>query len=74
VTSCVAQLSSRKLTDDRAAGRVFCTIIHGRESFAWTQNAGNLLAVVVGSDHAEVWTWWLNIHHDIGLASPPVNM
>jgi len=73
-TYSVAQLSSGKLTDDQAAGRVFCNITNGQESFVWSQNAGNLLAVVVGSDHADVWTWWLNIHHNIGFAAAPMNM
>jgi Protein kinase domain len=73
-TYSVAQLSSGKLTDDQAAGRVFCNINNGQESFVWTQNAGHLLAVVVGSDHTDVWTWWLNIHHNIGFAGAPMNM
>jgi len=70
----VAQLSSGKLTDDQAAGRVFCNLANGQESYVWTQNNGNLLAVVVGPVHEDVWTWWLNIHHNIGFASSPMHM
>ena len=70
----VAQLSSGKLTDDQAAGRVFCNLANGQESYVWTQNNGNLLAVVVGPVHEDVWTWWLNIHHNIGFAGSPMHM
>ncbi|HEV2260008.1 MAG TPA: serine/threonine-protein kinase [Streptosporangiaceae bacterium] len=73
-TYSVAQLSSGKLMDDQAAGRVFCNFTNGQESFVWTQNNGNLLAVVAGSVHEDVWTWWLNIHHNIGFAAAPMNM
>jgi hypothetical protein len=70
----VAQLSSGKLTDDQAAGRVFCNLTNGQESFVWTQNSGNLLAVAVGPVHEDVWNWWVNIHHNIGFASSPMHM
>ena len=73
-TYSVAQLSSGKLTEDQAAGRVFCNLTNGQESFVWTQNDGNLLAVVTGSVHEDVWTWWLNIHHNIGFAAAPMHM
>jgi serine/threonine-protein kinase len=73
-TYSVAQLSSGKLTDDQAAGRVFCNLTSGQESFVWTQNNGNLLAVVSGPVHEDVWTWWLNIHHNIGFAGSPMHM
>ena len=70
----VAQSSSGTLTDDQAAGRVFCALANGQESFIWTQNNGHLLAVVVGPVHEDVWNWWLNIHHNIGFAGAPMNM
>jgi serine/threonine-protein kinase len=73
-TYSVAQSSSGMLTDDQAAGRVFCTLANGQESFVWTQNSGHLLAVVVGPVHEDVWTWWLNIHHNIGFAGSPMHM
>jgi serine/threonine-protein kinase len=68
----VAQSSSGNLSEDQAAGRVFCNLTNGQESFAWTQNSGHLLAVVAGPLHEDVWTWWLNIHHNIGFT--PMNM
>src|SRR3974377_681360 len=48
--------------------------VNGQEGFAWTQNNGHLLAVVVGPVHEDAWNWWLNIHHNIGLAGTPMNM
>jgi len=24
--------------------------------------------------HEDVWTWWLNIHHNIGFAGSPMHM
>ena len=73
-TYSVAQLTSGKLSEDQAAGRVFCTITNGQESFVWTQNAGNLLAVAAGPVHEDVWNWWVNVHHNIGFAGSPMNM
>jgi len=73
-TYSVAQLSSGKLTEDQAAGRVFCTLTNGQESFVWTQNAGNLLAVAAGPVHEDVWNWWVDVHHNIGFAGMPMNM
>jgi serine/threonine-protein kinase len=70
----VAQSSSGMLSEDQAAGRVFCTLANGQESFVWTQNSGHLLAVVAGPVHEDVWNWWLNIHHNIGFAGSPMNM
>ena len=73
-TYSVAQLTSGKLSEDQAAGRVFCTITNGQESFVWTQNAGNLLAVAAGPVHEDVWNWWVDVHHNIGFAGMPMNM
>jgi Protein kinase domain len=70
----VAQLSSGKLTDDQAAGRVYCNLASGLESMVWTQNDGHLLAWVTGLVHEDVWTWWVAVHHNIGLSNSPMNM
>jgi hypothetical protein len=37
-TYSIAQSSSGTLTDDQAEGRVFCNLVNGQESFAWTQS------------------------------------
>ena len=73
-TYSVAQLASGTLTDDQAAGRVFCNLTNGQEYYVWTQNNGRLLAVVGGPLHEVVWNWWVGVHHNIGIASSPMNM
>ena len=39
-----------------------------------TQNDGHLLAWAGGPVHQDVWTWWLGVHHNIGLSNSPMNM
>jgi hypothetical protein len=70
----VAQMSAGMVTDDQAAGRVFCTFSDGQEYFAWTQDDGHLLAVADGPVHEDVWNWWVAVHHNIGLGGLPMHM
>jgi serine/threonine-protein kinase len=53
------------------SGRVFCTNSNGVETFVWTQNQGNMLAYVSAFNHTALWTWWVDIHHYIGIGAPP---
>ena len=73
-TYSVAQVSSGTLTDDQAAGRVYCNYANGEESMVWTQNDGHLLAWVMGPIHESVWSWWVAVHHNIGFGNSPMNM
>ena len=66
-TYTVAEMSAGKVTDDQAAGRVFCTFINGLEYMVWTQDDGHLMGVVAGAPHENVWNWWVSIHHNIPL-------
>jgi serine/threonine protein kinase len=71
----VAEMSMGKVTEDQAAGRVFCTYTGGYEYMLWTQDAGNMLALVEGPVHNDVWLWWAAVHHNIGLGgSKPMDM
>jgi Protein kinase domain len=70
----VAQMTAGTVSDDQAAGRVFCTYAGGLEYMAWTQNDGRLLGYVAGPVHAGVWTWWVAVHHNIGIGGAPMNM
>jgi hypothetical protein len=70
----VSQMSSGMVPDSRAAGRVFCNFSSGQENMVWTQNDGRLLASVSGPVHEDVWTWWVAVHHNIGLAGQPMHM
>jgi hypothetical protein len=70
----VGQMTAASFPTDKAAGRVFCNNTNGLESMVWTQNSGNLMAVVAGPVHADVWNWWWKVHHNIGFGSEPMNM
>ena len=59
-----------RVTDDQAAGRVFCNFTQGLEYMVWTQNDGHLLGYVAGAMHTDVWNWWVAVHHDISLGGP----
>jgi serine/threonine protein kinase len=74
-TYTVAEMSAGKVTDDQAAGRVFCNFTQGIEYMVWTQDDGHVLGIVAGAPHENVWNWWVAIHHNIPLGgSPMMNM
>ena len=59
----------------KAAGRVFCIFTNsGTEDIIWTQDNGNLLGMVTGGPHADVWYWWSAVHHSIALDGKPMLM
>ena len=70
----VDQMTTGMVKDDQAAGRVFCTYTQGLEYMAWTQNDGHVMGLVAGPVHGDVWTWWVAVHHNIGLGGSPMNM
>jgi serine/threonine protein kinase len=61
----VQQMIMGKVTDDQAAGRVFCTYTQGLEDMVWTENDGRMLGYVAGPVHTDVWNWWVTVHHDL---------
>ncbi len=73
-TYTVTQMSMGMVTDDQAAGRVFCNYTQGLEYMVWTQDDGHLMASVAGPGHEDVWNWWVAVHHNIGLGGSPMNM
>jgi serine/threonine-protein kinase len=70
----VGQMIMNKVTDDQAAGRVFCNYTQGLEYMVWTQNDGHLLGYVAGPVHTDVWDWWVKVHHNIGIGGSPMDM
>ncbi len=70
----VDQMTMGMVRDDQAAGRVFCNYTQGLEYMVWTQNDGHLMGYVAGPVHGDVWTWWVSIHHNIGIGGAPMNM
>jgi hypothetical protein len=73
-TYTVAEMSAGKVTDDQAAGRVFCNFTQGLEYMVWTQDDGHVMGIVAGAPHENVWDWWVVVHHNIGLGGSPMNM
>ncbi len=69
----VAQMTMGSVKDDQAAGRVFCNYTQGLEYMVWTQNDGHLMGYVAGPVHGDVWTWWVAVHHNIGVGGSPMN-
>ncbi len=70
----VAQMTTGTVTDDQAAGRVFCNYTQGLEYMVWTQNDGHMMGYVAGPVHTDVWNWWVDVHHNIGIAGSPMGM
>src|SRR6266568_4332984 len=70
----VNQMTTGTVRDDQAAGRVFCNYTQGLEYMVWTQNDGHLMGYVAGPVHGDVWTWWVAVHHNIGIGGAPMNM
>jgi serine/threonine protein kinase len=66
----VDQMTMNMVKDDQAAGRVFCNYTGGNEYMVWTQNDGHLMGYVAGPVHGDVWTWWVAVHHNIGIGAP----
>jgi serine/threonine protein kinase len=71
-TYTVAEMSAGKVTDDQAAGRVFCNFTQGLEYMVWTQDDGHVMGIVAGAPHENVWNWWVAIHHNIPLGGAPM--
>jgi hypothetical protein len=70
----VNQMIMGSVRDDQAAGRVFCNYTQGLEYMVWTQNDGHLMGYVAGPVHADVWDWWVAVHHNIGIGGSPMDM
>ena len=70
----VDQMTMGMVTDDQAAGRVFCNYAQGLEYMVWTQNDGRLMGYVAGPVHTNVWDWWVAVHHNIGIGAAPMHM
>jgi len=70
----VDQMTMGMIKDNQAAGRVFCNYTGGLEDMVWTQNDNRLMGYVAGPVHGDVWTWWVAVHHNIGIGGAPMNM
>ena len=66
----VDQMTMGMVTDDQAAGRVFCNYTQGLEYMVWTNNDSRMMGTVAGPVHGDVWTWWVAVHHDLSIGGP----
>ncbi len=62
---------SGQISDDQAAGRLFCTFGNDQLHLVWTQNDGRLLGELNGAPHYEAYVWWRQVHHEIALPGSP---
>lgn len=67
----VSMFTSGRITDDQAAGRLYCTFSGDELHLVWTQDDGRLLAELTGAPHYDAYVWWRNVHHSIVLPGYP---
>jgi hypothetical protein len=63
----ISMFTSGTITDDQAAGRMFCTFTNGLLYLVWTQDDGRVLGEMAGAPHLDAYNWWHNVHHVIAL-------
>jgi hypothetical protein len=67
----ISMFTSGTITDDKAAGRMFCTFTNGLLYLLWTQDDGRLLGELAGAPHLDAYLWWHNVHHVIAIPGTP---
>jgi hypothetical protein len=67
----ISMFSSGTITDDKAAGRMFCTFTGGLLYVLWTQQDGRILGELAGAPHLDAYLWWHNIHHVLAIPGTP---
>jgi hypothetical protein len=60
-----------RITDDQAAGRLYCTFSDDQLHLVWTQDDGRLLGELSGAPHYDAYVWWRQVHHEIALPGSP---
>jgi hypothetical protein len=67
----ISMFTSGTITDDKAAGRMFCTFTGGLLYLLWTQDDGRILGELAGAPHLDAYLWWHNVHHVIAIPGTP---
>ena len=62
------------ITDDQAAGRVFCNFVQGLRVHGLDPGRRPPPGRRGRPAARDVWNWWVAIHHNIGLGGSPMNM
>ena len=60
-----------QITDDKAAGRMYCTFSNDMLDLVWTQDDGRLMAELTGAPHFDAFQWWVGVHHSIVFPGSP---
>jgi hypothetical protein len=66
----VAQVGSDDFPNEKAEGRVFCTLQDGIFRLVWTDNTIKMLGFMSGDPQRAAYTWWHDAHHhfDVGAS------
>jgi hypothetical protein len=67
----VSEFTSGQITDDKAAGRVYCTFEDNDLYLVWTQDDGRVLGELSGAPHVDAYVWWRQVHHSIVMPGSP---
>ncbi len=67
----VSEFTAGQITDDNAAGRVYCTFDDSDLYLVWTQDDGRVLGELSGAPHVDAHVWWRQVHHSIVIPGTP---
>ncbi|MBV8944763.1 MAG: serine/threonine protein kinase [Solirubrobacterales bacterium] len=67
----LSDFTSGRITDDQAAGRVYCTFDQDMLHLVWTQDDGYLMGEISGAPHTDAYVWWRHVHHSVVLPGTP---
>jgi len=67
----MSDFTSGRITDDQAAGRVYCTFENSDLYLVWTQDDGRVLGELSGAPHVDAYVWWRQVHHSIVMPGSP---
>ena len=67
----MSEFTSGQITDDKAAGRVYCTFDDSDLYLVWTQDDGRMLGELSGAPHVDAYVWWRQVHHSIVIPGYP---
>ncbi len=67
----MSEFVSGQITDDKAAGRVYCTFEDSDLYLVWTQDDGRILGELSGAPHVDAYVWWRQVHHSVVVPGAP---
>ena len=67
----MSEFISGQITDDKAAGRVYCTFEDSDLYLVWTQDDGRILGELSGAPHVDAYVWWRQVHHSVVMPGAP---